>query len=90
MRVKSFEDVDRALAQLRGGAESALSKGHQLDDIALSTTEVAIAHKLGRPVQGYLVVKRSAGVLEWSETKGNSTFLYLQASAPVTVSLWVF
>jgi hypothetical protein len=52
----------------------------------------AVSHGLGRPPQGYLVLRRSANAAIWDQSNSTdaSAFLYLQPSATVTVTLWVF
>jgi hypothetical protein len=94
-KVKSFPDVDKELDDLKARipAPCAITDGHQIDDIELSTTTKIVPHKLGRPIRGYYVVRRNAGSEIWDESAGKAdarTNLHLQASGPVTVSLWVY
>lgn len=90
-KTKSFDDVDRELKSIEDKLPKAsILKGHQLDGIALDTSETAVPHRLGRPLVGYLIVGSSSGASVWGETASNAVNLYLQASAPVTVSLWVY
>lgn len=51
-----------------------------------------VPHGLGRPVLGYLVLRRSANAVLWdrADSTDSHAFLYLQPSATVTVTLWVF
>lgn len=91
MRTKSFDDVDRALDQLKSQLpKAAILDGHQIDDIELTTTTKAVPHKLGRLPRGYVVVRRNSGATFWEEDDANAINLYLQASASITVSLWVY
>jgi hypothetical protein len=52
----------------------------------------AVSHGLARPPQGYLVVRRDANANIWDRPNSSDAFafLYLQPSATVTVTLWVF
>lgn len=51
-----------------------------------------VTHGLGRQPQGYLVVRRNANAVIWDQPNGTdaNAFLYLQPSATVTATLWVF
>lgn len=51
-----------------------------------------VSHGLGRRPTGYLVVRRNANAAIWDQgdTPDSNAFLYLQTSATVTVTLWVF
>lgn len=84
---------DRVKAATDALANIALLDGLLLEGIVLTSGAFQpLAHRLGRPWRGYLVLARSANAQVWSQTPGNdaSTFLYLQPSASVTVTLWVF
>lgn len=68
--------------------------GNLLENVALvSGSTNLVEHKLGKPVSGYIVVKRNSNQAVWdsegSNTKKNN-YLQLEASGSVTVSLWVF
>lgn len=65
--------------------------GILVNDIFVSTNPSRIEHKLGRKPLGYFIVKRDANsvVFDLPEVR-EDLFLNLQASANVTVSLWVF
>jgi hypothetical protein len=94
VRVASWGDVDRALRQIEKRLKvCALTDGHQLDDVELTTTTKTVAHKLGRRAQGYIVVGRDAAEIVYDENAGKAdlaTNLHLSASGAVTVSLWVY
>lgn len=63
--------------------------GTLLSGVVVGTTETEVNHELNRQPLGFIVVDRnSAGVVY--KTRATSKLLVLQASAPVTVSLWVF
>lgn len=51
-----------------------------------------VAHGLGRPPTGYIIVRRNANAVIWDQPNGTDSgaFLQLQPSATVTVTLWVF
>lgn len=51
-----------------------------------------VSHGLGRPPTGYVIVRRNANAVIWDQPNGSDAgaFLYLQPSATVTVTLWVF
>lgn len=51
-----------------------------------------VSHGLDRVPTGYIVVRRSADAQVWDFPDGadSATFLWLQSSAAVTVTLWVF
>lgn len=51
-----------------------------------------VTHGLARRPQGYIVLRRNANANLWDQPDGTdaSSFLYIQPSATVTVTLWVF
>lgn len=51
-----------------------------------------VSHGLGRRPTGYFVVRRNANAVLWdrADAADANAFLYLQPSATVTVTLWVF
>jgi hypothetical protein len=51
-----------------------------------------VTHGLGRQPQGYIVVRLNANAVIWDQPNGTdaNAFLYLQPSATVTATLWVF
>ncbi len=51
-----------------------------------------VTHGLGRQPQGYIVVRRNANAVIWDQPNSTdaNAFLYLQPSATVTATLWVF
>ena len=69
----------------------ALLDGTLLTNVVLSTTATKVEHKLRRPVQGWIVVRKNAAADIFEPNRDlPTTFLTLQASAAVTVDLWVF
>ena len=67
--------------------------GVLLTGVAVATTDTLVSHTLGRNYIGYLVCQsNAAGSVFVSPTANPSPQLYinLQASAPATLTLWVF
>lgn len=68
-----------------------LLDGVLITDVSLSSVETKVEHKLRRKPIGYIVVAKNADANVWtSDDKLSTAYLTLQASAAVTVSLWVF
>lgn len=89
--VKSLQDAtDRALRPL---TKCSLVGGRLIKDVEISTgTPLLIDHKLGRDPY-WIVVGKSAEADVWDSQASNDTpkrTLVLNASADVTVQLWVF
>lgn len=68
-----------------------LLDGVLLEDVALTSSETQVPHKLNRAPNGWIIVKKNAAqdVYE-SGTDVQNRFLSLTASGTVTVSLWIF
>lgn len=68
--------------------------GRLIENIAITTgTEKTINHGLGRAIRGWIVTRTSAGATVWDSQSNNTTpraTLVLNASANVTISIWVF
>ena len=67
--------------------------GRLVSSVVLSTTPVNVEHKLSRPLLGWIVVRKNADARVWEDqatTVDGAKFLRLDASAAVTVTLWVF
>jgi len=96
---KSLSTKDKVLDRVQNNIEifsdsvikNPLLDGMLLEDIALTTTETQVNHKLGRVPNGWIIVKKNAAqdVYE-SGTTLTDRFLSLTAAGTVTVSLWVF
>lgn len=72
---------------------SPIARGRLLEDVALTTGTVRVAHGLGRPVIGFYVVDAVAQATVWrdaTDVGSPNIFLPLISSAAATVSLWVF
>lgn len=75
------------------------SNGHEIE-IVLTTTPKNVAHKLGRAYRGWWVTDRNADARVWVDpptgtpsvdpNPDHAKFVRLDASATVTVRLWVF
>ena len=64
-------------------------KGNLIEGVSLSTTATQLEHKLGLTPLGYIIVSQSASASIFTTAK-DQNFLTLQASASVTVNIWVF
>lgn len=102
-KFKRHESGDYNIQKVQDALESALKSieadspiipGRLINDVALTSgTASTISHGLGRKLRGYIVVLRNANATVWDDqaTNTNSTrTLILNASANVTISLWVF
>jgi hypothetical protein len=70
-----------------------LLQGQLLSKVPLTTGANVVNHGLGRQLQGYIIVLNSASVTFYDEQSTNASTnltLVLVASAPTTVSIWVF
>lgn len=56
----------------------------------VGTTATEIRHNLGRPWQGYLVLRQNANAILWAPASPSNISLTLQSSAAVSVKLWIF
>lgn len=82
------ENVEESLTPL---IKNPLLDGIILSNIALTTGDNDISHKLGRKLQGWIVVDRDANANIYRKTSTTPTLtLKLNSSANVTVSLYVF
>mgnify|MGYP000376048240 FL=1 len=82
-RIKVFADVVASIPLLEG----------RLLTVTLAAGAFTpVSHGLGRRPTGYLVVRRNANAVLWDQADAAdaNAFLYLQPSATVTVTLWVF
>lgn len=98
-KVRSDDDTIR---QLQGAVDlvfqellrKQLIDGNFLPDIELTMgIDNHVSHKLGKPAQGYIVVKRDTNATIWDTESSNdmrTSFLNLRTSADCVISLWVF
>lgn len=96
-KVANFQSADQASNQ-QGGAQNKalddlfsnpLNNGTLLSPIDLKTGGNDVSHKLGRKLQGWIVVNKSAASDIYSASS-DKTILKLTASAACTVTLFVF
>jgi hypothetical protein len=94
------ENVKRVINQLQGNIENSVTPlvnktqndSTILSSISLTTGVNTISHKLGYPLSGWKIIDidAAASVFRVQSSMNTSTFLYLQSSAPCTVSIEVF
>lgn len=93
-----FNSDSRILTQLQTVWKAAISpaiqsdivQGRLVEAINLDTAPVTFNHLLGRKMIGWVVSDQNAPALIARTQPLNDKNLTLTASAPVTVSLWVF
>lgn len=94
LRVFENADHQRALDHLGSALanvqRSVVVDGNLLEGVALSTTDTEVHHGLGRKPRGWVVVDQDADARVWRSVASTSSTLTLQASASVTINLWVF
>ena len=81
---------DRLLAALNPVLKSQILDGRLVEGVVLGATQVSVAHGLDRSGVKFIVVSPQADARVWQSASADSKFLYLTASAAVTVDLWVF
>lgn len=72
---------------------NAILKGQQLDGVALISGTTVVNHRLGRKLQGWMIVGINGAASIYDTQASNQTpdlTLSLVSNAAVTVSLWVF
>jgi hypothetical protein len=80
-------------SQLDPLLSSPLGNGLLLQGIVLATGSNTINHGLGRALRGWFVVRSNASATFYDNQDNNrmtNLTLVLVASAPATISLWVF
>jgi len=71
----------------------AILNGNLLKNIALTTGANEVSHKLGRDLQGYIIVRKRANSIIWDSQDSNklkNLTLILNCSADVVVDIWCF
>ena len=85
------ENVEQALKPI---TDARIIDGILIKEVSLlSADDNFINHKLGRKVQGWLVVRKRADSRVWDLQDSNvndTKTLKLKCSADVTVDLWIF
>lgn len=96
-RVRSTDDVLRQLQDasdiiFKALASKQIIDGLFLKDILVSSTGTTIDHRLGRPLQGWVLAGKDAeqDVWELPTTTPSSTLVLRSSSDDVTINLWVF
>lgn len=74
---------------LRNAPGGLITKGRLIEGVQLTTAGLRLAHGLKRRPRGFLIVDADANATVW-RTEWDASFLHLDASATVTVSIWVF
>lgn len=104
MRAKGYKTVESETAELNkiqdyvAAAIESLSSSEILDGLMLKNVQLVsglntISHKLGRPLLGWLVVRKRANIDIWDSQDTNSQAsktLNLQSSGTVSIDLYVF
>ena len=87
-----FRKQTNTEAALNGLRNSLILNGTLIENVAIGTTETLVAHKLNRPVLGYIVCANDTltQIANTNGTFNKNLFLGLKAGAPCTISLWVF
>jgi hypothetical protein len=101
-KFKKIEIEDQVLSRLQDNVEQAIGllpsteilQGRLVKSVALlSASTVKVPHKLGRPVIGWIIVRKRGNATVWDAQDSNpspSLTLDLNCSSNVTVDLWVF
>ena len=101
-KFKKIEIEDQILSRVQDNIEQAIGalpsteilQGRLVKSVSLlSASTVKVAHKLGRPVIGWIVVRQRGNAAIWDVQDSNpspSLTLDLNCSSNVTVDLWVF
>lgn len=92
-----LDAVERALDSFEKSVGSIIPveiiNGNLLQSIALTTDISRIPHKLDRKLLGYIIVRQNANAVIYDQQDAETNpeiYLALKASAPVTISVWVF
>ena len=98
--LKKIKAEDRVLNQVQDSVAQALkpllnmaiADGRLIENIEITSgTASIVEHKLDRTIRGWIVVRKNANSNIWESTSSiPDKTLILNASATVTVSLWVF
>lgn len=101
--LKKYRAEDDNMNQFQDSLEGTLQPllssdvlyGNLIKDVTLASGDNTISHLLGKPYQGYIVVKRSAAVDIYdksadTDNKFKDRNLILNSSGAATVSLYIF
>lgn len=68
-----------------------INSGVLISGITVSTTPKRVEHKLGRSLQGFIVVDNTSDCRVWRTPSSDSDlFITVTASASSKISIWVF
>lgn len=84
------DEVSNAISQL---LRTELLDGRLIQNVVLTAGENSVEHKLDRAPIGWVVTRKRANSEVWDSQDDNTRpnrFLTLNASADVTVDIWVF
>jgi len=87
---KAQENTESALTPI---LRSKILDGVLLKNVSLNNGTTLVSHKLGRKIEGWIVVRQRSDARVWDDQDNNvnvSTTLKLQTSAAVEVDLWIF
>jgi hypothetical protein len=95
IQVRDSIELDRVQSNVELFAGSLqnipLLNGRLVTDVALTTSETLIEHKLGRAIRGWIIVDKNASQDVYRSSEDlPERFLPLTAAGTVTVDLWVF
>jgi hypothetical protein len=89
-QTKMQDYVSNALIPL---VRNPLLGGLLLKGVQLSSGTNFVNHRLGRPLQGWVLTRKKANVTVWDDQDNNtnvSTTLKLETSGAITVDIYVF
>ena len=84
---RSLQEVEAAF---NGLVEVPFLEGRAIGDLDLSTTELKVAHGLGRKPKGFIVLTQDAAQVIYESSASDATHLNLKAGGAVTADVWVF
>lgn len=86
---RNFDDVAQFSASV---VASKIADNVVVENVIVGTSATNIAHGLGRPPIGWVIIDKNANATVWkpSASPQPSTLLTLQASTQVTISLLIF
>jgi hypothetical protein len=88
---KNITDLTRNLDNIFKEILSPLLYGSLIKGIKLKNGEnIKVEHKLGRPINGFIVVGKDADANVWEHSKSNQIHLNLTANSDVNIDIWVF
>jgi hypothetical protein len=92
-KVATARDLDRVQRNVsdftRQVAEKEIVDGRHIADVVLASGNNTITHKLGRKPVGWLVARKTAAA-DIYEVSADADRLVLNASAGVTITLWIY